>query len=78
LRKRTHSIGINVKERTQEHRSVVASTLKIGAVNSPAAFSARYIGRKAAAVVSEEVNRASASSSALSTAACTAGFPAAI
>ena len=45
---------VNVK--IHEQSKVMVTTLKIGAVYSPVDDSARKIGRKAAAVVSEEVS----------------------
>ena len=69
---------MTVIERSHELRSVIDTTLKSEAVYSPTADSARYIGRKAAAVVSDAMRSGSLSSIAESIAACLADFPAPI
>ena len=57
---------------------MIVTTLKIGAVYSPASDSARKIGRNATAVVNDEVRSGIRSSLAESTAARRRSFPAAI
>ena len=64
-----------VSDRTHDDSRVMVTTLKSGAVYSPTADSARKIGRKAAAVVSDEVRSGTWSSRAESTAAFTGGRP---
>ena len=67
-----------MSESTHEQSSVMATTLKMGAVYSPALDSARYMGKKAAMVVSEEMRSGILSSFPESTAASMAPFPSAI
>ena len=71
------SSGIIVSERIHEEINVMVTTLKIGAVYSPAVDSARKIGKKAAAVVSDDVRSGILSSAAESMAASSRPLPSA-
>ena len=64
-----------VSEMSHELNSVMVTTLNSDAVNSPTLDSAKKIGRKAAAVVSEAVNNGVLSSSAEANAALMQSFP---
>ena len=63
---------------THDDNSVMVTTLKIGAVYSPTVDFAKKIGKKAAAVVREDVSNGTLSSAAESIAASSARLPAAI
>ena len=71
----TVSSGIRDRASSQEQSNEIETTLKMSAVYSPTADSARKIGRKAAAVVREEVRRGTAISPPAATAASTAPSP---
>ena len=64
-----------VSARSHEQSSVMVTTLNSGAVYSPVSDSARKIGRKAAAVVSDEVRSGPLSSAAEASAASLTGLP---
>jgi hypothetical protein len=78
VRNRVQRSGIRVRARIQEQSKVIVTTLKRGAVYSPVVDLARKIGRKAAAVVSEDTSKGTANSLDESTAASRGFLPAAI
>ena len=64
-----------VKARIQDINRLIETTLNKSAVYSPVSDSAKYIGKKAAAVVNDEVRSGTRSSAADSTAAARGFFP---